>query len=196
MRCPDAVLVERLRRQETEAAESLVATYGERVYRLAIRITGDGSDAEEVAQDALWTATRKIDTFKARAAFGSWLYRIAANAAYQKLRGRRSARHTVPWDQVAPAFDENGHFAEPVLDWSASARDPAMAAELRTVLSAAIAGLPAEYRAPFLLREMDGLSLLEIADLLRVNPAAVKSRLHRARIFLRACLADYVGGTR
>jgi RNA polymerase sigma factor (sigma-70 family) len=87
---PDALLVERLRRQEAGAAEALVAAYGKRVYRLAIRITGDSSDAEEVVQDALWAVMRKIDTFRGAAAFSSWLYRITANAAYQKLRGRRT----------------------------------------------------------------------------------------------------------
>ncbi|MGH7300769.1 MAG: RNA polymerase sigma factor, partial [Candidatus Rokuibacteriota bacterium] len=80
----DALLVERLRRQEPGAAEDLIATYGDRVYRLAIRITSNEQDAEEVVQDALWTAARKIDTFKGEAAFGSWVYRITANAAYQK----------------------------------------------------------------------------------------------------------------
>jgi hypothetical protein len=85
----DAELVERLRRQDPGAAEDLVATYGDRVYRLAIRITGNEQDAEEVVQDALWTAARKIDTFKGESAFGSWVYRITANAAYQKLRTRQ-----------------------------------------------------------------------------------------------------------
>src|SRR5882724_1028393 len=83
----DAALVDQLRRADAGAAEALVATYGDRVYRLALRITGNASDAEEVVQDALWTASRKIDTFRGTAAFGSWVYRITANAAYQKLRG-------------------------------------------------------------------------------------------------------------
>jgi DNA-directed RNA polymerase specialized sigma24 family protein len=86
---PDAALVAQLRRADTGAAEALVGAYGDRVYRLAIRITGNASDAEEVMQDALWTASRKIDSFQGAAAFGSWVYRITANAAYQKLRGRR-----------------------------------------------------------------------------------------------------------
>jgi hypothetical protein len=75
---PDAELVQRLRRREAGAVDALVATYGDRVYRLAVRITGNASDAEEVAQDALWTVTSKIDTFRGTAAFGSWLYRITA----------------------------------------------------------------------------------------------------------------------
>src|SRR5215470_7875615 len=79
---PDAALLEQLRRRDAGATETLVGTYGDRVYRLAIRITGSASDAEEVVQDALWTVTRKIDTFRGEAAFGSWVYRITANAAY------------------------------------------------------------------------------------------------------------------
>jgi RNA polymerase sigma-70 factor, ECF subfamily len=192
---PDASLVERLRRQDSEAMEALVAAYGDRAYRLAIRITSDSSDAEEVVQDALWTAIRKIDTFRGAAAFGSWLYRITANAAYQKLRARRTKATMVPWDHVAPSFDENGRFAEPVVDWSEKVQDPARQAELRSVLSAAIAEMPADYRAPFLLREMEGLSHLEIADGLQLNTTTVKSRVHRARIFLRKRLADHMPST-
>src|SRR6185295_13285449 len=82
----DADLVDGLRRQAPGAAEALVAAYGDRVYRLAIRITGNSADAEEVVQDALRAATRKIESFRGAAAFGSWLYRITANTAYQKRR--------------------------------------------------------------------------------------------------------------
>src|SRR2546426_11983673 len=91
----DAALVEALRREDPAAPELLVETFGDRVYRLALRITGSNEDAEEVAQDALWTAARKIHTFKGESAFGSWLYRIAANAAYQKLRARKAKAHEV-----------------------------------------------------------------------------------------------------
>ena len=92
---PDAALVEQLRRKDAGAVEALVAGYWARVYRLALHITGNASDAEEVVQDALWTASRKIDTFRGAAAFGTWVYRITANAANQKLRGRRSKRNEV-----------------------------------------------------------------------------------------------------
>jgi RNA polymerase sigma-70 factor, ECF subfamily len=192
---PDADLVQRLSRREAGAVEALVATYGDRVYRLAARITGNASDAEEVVQDALWTVTRKIDTFRGTAAFGSWLYRITANAACQKLRGRRAARNTLSWDDLAPSFDSNGHHVEPVLDWSASVTNPAIQAELRSVLSAAIDELPGEYRAALLLRDVDGLPNAEIAEALQVKVPAVKSRVHRARLFLRRRLTDYMGRT-
>jgi len=97
----DAGLVEALRREDPEAAEQLVERFGDRVYRLALRITGSKEDAEEAAQDALWTAARKIGTFKGESAFGSWLYRITANAAYQKLRTRRGKAREVALDDEA-----------------------------------------------------------------------------------------------
>ena len=92
----DLTLLEALRRREPTAAERLLTTYGERAYRLAVGITGNGPDAEEVVQDALWSVVRKINTFRGESAFGSWLYRIVANAAYQKLRGRQAASRGVP----------------------------------------------------------------------------------------------------
>src|SRR6266478_126467 len=88
-----------------EAPEMLVDTYGDRVYRLTHRITGSNEDAEEATQDALWTAARKISSFKGESQFGSWLYRIAANAAYQKLRARRAKTREIAIDDVLPAFD-------------------------------------------------------------------------------------------
>jgi len=186
----DATLVAQLRGREAGAAEELVGVYGDRVYRLAIRITGSPADAEEATQDALWTASRKIDSFRGAAAFGSWLYRITANAAYQKLRGRRNARHEISWDDLPPEFDGKGQYLEPVADWSPKLRDPAIDAELRTALRAAIDELPGKYRAPFVLHDVEGLSTQEIAEALHVRPGTIKSRVHRARLCLRKRLAE------
>jgi RNA polymerase sigma-70 factor, ECF subfamily len=188
----DAALVEGLRRGDEAASELLLETYGDRVYRLAIRITGNEQDAEEVAQDALWTAARKIETFKGESAFGSWVYRITANTAYQKLRGRRSRRNEVLWDDVQPAFDDHRRHSEPVVDWSGKAEEPALQTELRTVLTAAINELPADYRTVFLMHDVEGLSNPEIAETLHLSLPAVKSRVHRSRLFLRERLSRYM----
>jgi RNA polymerase sigma-70 factor (ECF subfamily) len=192
---PDAALVEQLRRADEGAAEALVAAYGDRVYRLAMRIMGNASDAEEVVQDALWTASRKIDTFRGAAAFGSWVYRITANTAYEKLRRRRSRGNEVSWEDLAPTFDEKGQHVEVAVDWSRRLKDPAIEAELKSVLSAAIDELPADHRTAFVLHDVEGLSNPEIAQTLRVNLGTVKSRVHRARLFLRRRLADYMGSS-
>jgi len=188
----DAALVEGLRRGDPAAPEQLLDTYGDRVYRLAIRITGNEQDAEEVVQDALWTAARKIGMFKGESAFGSWLYRITANTAYQKLRGRQSRRHEVPWAEIRPAFDDDRRHVEPVVDWSSKAEEPALQAELRTVLTTAINDLPADYRTAFLMHDVEGLSNPEIAESLHLSLPAVKSRVHRSRLFLRERLTRYM----
>jgi len=188
----DATLVEALRRGDPAAPELLLDTYGDRVYRLAIRITGNEQDAEEVVQDALWTAARKIGMFKGESAFGSWVYRITANTAYQKLRGRQSRRHEVPWADLRPAFDDERRHAEPIVDWSSKAEEPALQAELRTVLTTAINELPADYRTAFLMHDVEGLSNPEIAESLHLSLPAVKSRVHRSRLFLRERLSRYM----
>lgn len=189
---PDATLVEQIRRGAAGAVEALVSTYGDRVYRLAIRITGNAADAEEVVQDTLWAASRKIDTFRGTAAFGSWLYRITANTAYQKLRGRRNKRNEVPWEELAPTFDDRGQDGSLAVDRSRGLKDPAVEAELKSVLCDAIAELPADYRTPFLLHDVEGLSNVEIAETLQVKLGTVKSRVHRARLFLQKRVKGHV----
>jgi RNA polymerase sigma-70 factor (ECF subfamily) len=188
----DAALVEALRREDPEAPELLVETYGDRVYRLALRITGSNEDAEEVAQDALWTAARKISTFKGEAAFGSWLYRIAANAAYQKLRARKAKAPEIAMDDVLPAFDEAGRHFEPMADWSERVDEQALQGELRRVLGAAIDELPPDYRTALVMHDVEGLSNPDIAEALGISLPAVKSRVHRSRLFVRRQLAEYM----
>jgi RNA polymerase sigma-70 factor, ECF subfamily len=188
----DAALLEGLRRGDAGAAELLLDTYGDRVYRLAIRITGNEQDAEEVAQDALWTVARKIGTFKGESAFGSWVYRITANTAYQKLRGRRGRRNEVLWEDLQPVFDEHRQHVEPVADWSGKVEEPALQTELRTVLTTAINDLPVDYRTAFLMHDVEGLSNPEIAETLHLSLPAVKSRVHRSRLFLRERLSRYM----
>lgn len=189
----DADLVEALRREDGDAAEQLVERFGDRVYRLALRITGQTQDAEEAAQDALWTAARKIGTFKGESAFGSWLYRIAANAAYQKVRARRTRSREIALDDVLPALDEDGRHFEPMADWSERVDQRALTGELREVLERAIDRLPADYRTALVLHDVEGLSNPDIASTLDLSLPAVKSRVHRARLFVRKELAEYLG---
>src|SRR5438128_12098009 len=110
-------LLEALGLHEPTAAERLVTTYGQRAYRLAASITGNEQDAEAVVHDAFWSVIRKIDTFRGESAFGSWLYRIVANAAYQKLRIQQGRRREVSLDEVLPLFDERGQHVGPAADW-------------------------------------------------------------------------------
>lgn len=185
----DEELVAGLLRGEARAVELLVDRYGGWIYRLASRLLTDTRDAEEVTQDVLMAVVQKIGTFKREAAFSSWLYRIAANAAYERLRSRRS-RPEVSIEPLLPVFDQEGRHVAPVLDWSKEVEDPAVADELRSALERGISQLPEEYRIVLLLRDVEGLTNEEVADALGLTVAAVKSRLHRARLALRPQLAQ------
>jgi RNA polymerase sigma-70 factor (ECF subfamily) len=188
----DATLLAALRAGTPEAPEILVDTYGDRVYRLTYRITGSNEDAEEATQDALWTAARKIDSFKGESQFGSWLYRIAANAAYQKLRSRRTKAREIAIDDVLPALDSEGLHFEPMDDWAPRVDDNAVNGELRDVLEKAIADLPPDYRTALVMHDVEGMPNPDIAETLGISLPAVKSRVHRSRLFVRKKLADYL----
>jgi RNA polymerase sigma-70 factor, ECF subfamily len=189
----DRRLVESLRLAEPTAAEELVASYGGRALRLAIGITGNQADGEEVVQDAFWTVVRKIDTFTGGSAFSSWFYRIVANVAYDKLRGRRGRLDACSLEELSWMVDEHG---EPVMDWSNRVHDPALETELRLVLTAAIAALSEKYRTVVVLRDVEGLPTQKIAQITGLSVASVKVRTHRARRELRWRLAAFLSDPR
>ena len=186
----DAQLVDGLRRHEDAAAEQLVNAYQARAYRLAVGITGNAQDAEEVVQDAFWNVIRKIDTFRGQSAFGSWIYRIVTNCACTKLRDRRGQRAEIALDEVLPVFDEDGRHAAPVVDWSESLDDPCLRTEIRHGVTAALDELPAHYRTAVVLRDVEGLSCAEVAEVLSISLANARTRVHRARLFIRKRLTE------
>lgn len=181
-------LIERLRRGDTQALELLMTRYSGRVYRLAFGITRNEADAEEIVQDVFLTLFRKIDTFEERSALGTWIYRVTANASLIKRRGKR-VELEVHLEDYLPRFLEDGHREgdRDVLcaDWSQRPDEAAQAVETRAVLTQALERLPDTYRAVVLLRDLEGLSNEEVAEVLGESVASVKSRLHRARMALR-----------
>ena len=187
----DHWLVAALRRRDSTAAEHLVAAYSDRAIRLATGITGNAQDAEEVVQDAFLSVIQKIDTFRGDAAFGSWLYRIVANAAYRRCRSRRRRGDDVSLDNLLPVFDQAGRHVAPMVDWSISIDDPARQTELRMVLTTAIDQLPPNYRTVVLMRDVEGLPHRHIAEALGLTAVNVKMRVHRARLFLRKRLDEH-----
>ena len=186
----DRALIEALRRRDPRAAERLLQAYGDRAYRLAVRITRAREDAEEVVQDALLTVVRKIDSFRGDAAFGSWLYRIVANAAYQKIRGRRRHQAEISSDAIPGLLSESARDVGRPGDWSVAVDNPARQTEVRAALTEAIDELPIHYRTIFVLRDLHGLSHDEIGRQLSLSAANVKTRIHRARSLLRELLGE------
>jgi RNA polymerase sigma-70 factor (ECF subfamily) len=192
---PDQKLLTALRQQESTAAEALIAAYGDRAYRLAVRITGNQHDAEEAVQDAFLSVVRKIDTFRGDSAFGSWVYRIISNAAYEKIRRRPRALVNISLDEALPPFDENGRHVGSISDWSSDVDDPAVQTELRAVLSSAVSELPAHYRAVIVLHDVEGLSMAEVAEILQIMVPTAKTRAHRGRLLLRQRLSMFMADT-
>jgi len=177
-------LLDGLRRGDESAAERVVSSYGARAYRLALGITQDAEDAEEIVQDAFWGALDTIDTFGGEAALGSWLYRVVATAAVRKAQRAAPQRSGEP----NTLDDELLSLAER-RDWSERLDDPALARSLRAALGAAMDDLPAAYRAVVILRDVEGLPMAEVAAATRSTVADAKTWLHRARLFLRSRLA-------
>ena len=120
-------------------------------------------------------------------AFGTWLFRIVANAAYQKLRSRLSRQRDVPWDEALAGsmFYKQGRHVVPMSAWSPCVDDHSAQQELRAALTGAIDELPSAYRTVLVLRDVQGLSSSETAELLSLSVSVVKTRAHRARLFLR-----------
>jgi RNA polymerase sigma-70 factor (ECF subfamily) len=162
--------------------------FAPRVHRLALGITHNEADAEEVVQDVFLSLFRKIDAFEGRAALGTWIYRITVNAALIKRRGKRAALEVLLEDHL-PTFREDGHRegdrAMLLADWSESPEEELLSKEGRAALRRMIASLPDHYRLVLLLRDMEELSNEETAEILGDTVASVKSRLHRARMALR-----------
>ena len=170
----EAKLVARARARDAEAFEELIELHAPRVYRMLARVLGNAADAEDVAQEALLKAWRALPGFRGEAQFGTWLFRIAVNEAKRRL-AYQARRPALPLDEL-------------VLEVPDLAQGPAAlaeSAELKAQLERLLAELPAPYRAAVVLRDVEGLSNEEAAELLELELANFKSRLHRGRMALR-----------
>lgn len=192
----DATLVERARGGDAAAFEELMLRYEDKVYRLAMGMMRNREDALDAVQDAFLSVFRKLSTFKGESAFSTWLYKIALNSVYMKLRSRSRHEKTEPLDDLERILDPaQVRTLIPQGGWSARADDELLNKELGRELREAVAALPEEYRAIFTLREVEDLSNQEVADILGLSLAATKTRLHRARLFLRQRLTRYLEGS-
>jgi RNA polymerase sigma-70 factor, ECF subfamily len=177
----EVVLVERARGGDRAAFEELVRRYADRLYAVVLRFVADAGEAQEVTQEAFLRAWRGIHRFEGRSRFFTWLYRIGINEAK-----RRAARR--PPVTVVSLDDEPIPEAP---DWSQAPETRVRQADLRRLIEEAIRALPLEYRAPLILRDVEGLSTQEAAEVMDLGEAAFKSRLHRARLAVRRALDEY-----
>lgn len=175
----DHELVVRARGGDGVAFDELVRQHAPRVYRVLVRVLGDATSAEDVAQECFARAWRGLAGFREEARFSTWLQRIAMNEANRFLE-RESRRETLPWEDVM----------QEVPDLAADTPAAAEARELRRELEAHLAELPASYRVAVVLRDVEGLSNEEAAEVLGLGVRNFKSRLHRGRMELRRRLEE------
>jgi RNA polymerase sigma-70 factor (ECF subfamily) len=189
----DFELIERLKNGDEDALEALYNLYSPKLYNIAHKILGDVADTQEVIQDVFWTAYRKAKTFRGTAQFSTWLYRLTVNAALGRIR-RSKKSHEVEYEEFLPRFQEDGHhLIRPVVDWSNALEEKYAKREIQELLKQALDLLRPLDRSVVVLSDMEGLSDKEIAAAVGITVAAVKTRLHRARLFLRGKLAVRLG---
>jgi len=186
-------VIERLKSGDQSALETVFSLYSVKLYNVALRILGEPADTEEVIQDVFWTVYRKAKSFQGNSQFSTWLYRLTVNAALGKIR-RRKSNKAVDYEEYLPKFQADGHhLVRPVVDWSDNLDEQYSRLELQELLGKALDQLKPLDKSVVVLSDLEGLSDKEIADTLGLSVSAVKTRLHRARLFLRGKMAVHVG---
>jgi RNA polymerase sigma-70 factor, ECF subfamily len=184
--------VEKIKAGDFEAFTELVTRYEGKVYRLAMRMLRKPEDAEDALQETFLQVHRGIRSFEGRSTFSTWLFRLATNICLMKLRHRGTEPpRLLPLEDYLPQEKEGGH--SQIQDWPEKPEELLLSKESREKMLEALGKLPAEYRAVFILRDIEGFSNAETGETLGISVAAVKSRLHRARLSLRSALAGYFG---
>ena len=183
-------LIRLLREQNEFAYEELLNLFSNKVYRLAISLVKNIEDAEDVTQEVFLTVYARIHDLKEDKALSSWIYRITVNASLMRLR-KSGHSEMISFEEDLPRFDHDGMHAKPIRDWSENPEEQASSKEVMDIIKKNIKELPDSYKVVFLLRDMEGLSNNEVSEVLDISLTAVKSRLHRARLFMRERLSKY-----
>lgn len=184
MTADEKELVAALRRREPAAFATAFDRYADKIYRLALGLVGDELEADGVVQETFIRLFKRLDSFEGRSSLGTWLYRVAYNLSMDHLRERRPA---LSFDDEAEAV---AVVADTVTEWGRLPEEALSNEEVREALDEAIAALPEHYRVVFILREIEGLSTQETAEVTEISVSAAKVRLHRARLFLRERLTE------
>ena len=184
----EAAIVAQARLGNTGAFNELLRRYERKIFRLALHITQNREDAEDVLQESFLKAYEHLDQFQGQSKFYTWIVRIAVNQALMKLRKRKSDR-SVSLDETIDTGEDN--LSREIAAWDENPEQKYSRDELQRILTSAIDGLAPIYRAVFVLRDIDGLSTEEAAEALDLSVPAVKSRLLRARLQLREKLTRF-----
>lgn len=184
----ESALIRRLQAGDKAACAECIEIHSPGIYRLALRLMQNEAEAEDVLQETFINAFKAIDKFEGRSGLGTWLYRIAHNAAMMRLR--KSQNYILSVEETL-VETESSLVPKQLFDWCCLPEQDFESDEVQSELEQAIRELPEIYKTVFILRELEELSTQETADTLDISPAAVKVRLHRARLWLRERLAPY-----
>ena len=195
----DRQLIARLQAGDEAAVQELADRYRPRISQLALRYMKNREDAEEVTQDVLMKVYRKVGAFRGDSALSSWIYRITFNTAMSRLRTNRAERAAEAERERMIAAEKAATTEEPrasrePADWSRMPDEELLKLQLRNAVALAIDGLPEIYRAPVVLRDIEGLTTEEASTRLKVKDQTLKSRLHRGRLMLRERLQAFTSG--
>ena len=192
----EETLIAASKRGDSTALDALVRAHQDHVYAFAMRMCRNVEDAKDILQETFLGMVRSVREFREESKFTTWLYRIASNACLKKRRRGvhdPSPDQELSLDELMPRPDSDGRKPE-IADWSEDAEQALLRGELSQRMEAAIDKLPREYKIVLVLRDVEGLSAEETAQAVGLSVAAVKSRLHRARVFVRRELAEYFEG--
>ncbi|HCV43246.1 MAG TPA: RNA polymerase subunit sigma-70 [Bacteroidetes bacterium] len=186
----DEQLIKAIQQGDKAAFASLVRRYEDTVYKFSYKVCRNEAKAEETLQDTFINVYRKLDSFDRKSKFSTWLYSIVTNNCLMSRRKRKVDDLLESLDD--PPVDSSGRLSEHVARWEETPADVLMQKELQTLLDKAILKLPVDYRVVFVLRDLEGRSTEETAGILKITVEATKSRLRRARAFLRTQLSPYM----
>jgi RNA polymerase sigma-70 factor, ECF subfamily len=190
----EAALIERLKAGDQEAFDTIFNLYSPKLYGVAQRILGEVADTEEVIQDVFWTVYRKAKSFRGNSQLSTWLYRLTINAALGKIRREKKHSKQVTYEEYLPKFQDDGHhMVRPVVDWSDTLDEKYAKQEMQELLAQALDQLKPIDKSVVVLSDLEEMSDKEIAATTGLTVSAVKTRLHRARLFLRGKLAVHLG---
>lgn len=190
---PNEISLEKLRIGDRAEFARLVDTYSSSIYRLGLKMLGNPQDAEDVLQNTFMNALLHLSSFEGRSNIATWLYRIAANEALMLIRKKKPAFSLEGSDDVDSEESSEDIRPKQFADWSALPEEELLSSEGKKILDAGIESLPEALRIVFILRDVEGLSIKETANALSLTETNVKTRLVRARMFLRERLSTYYG---
>lgn len=191
----ELALVRRAVERDRRAFEQIMRRYNQRLYRLAVSLMGEASEAEDVLQESYVRAFYRLSSFAGKASLGTWLARIVRNEAIDRLRARRMRSGTLTLEADLPHAEDDAPSVVEQAQSDAAQFNPEISVareDMRDILEQAIGSLPAHFRSVFMLREVEGLTVKETADYLDLAVATVKTRDHRARLLLREKLSGQI----